>query len=102
MQAWGYNNPYSRWHLFGQCTWFAWGWFFEIYGYSPGFTRNGWHCAKQLVNTHPDKFELSSIPKVSAIYSGIGKNHVGIFIGCDVTNITIQDGNLDGKTNTFQ
>ena len=102
MQAWGYNNPYSRSHLFGQCTWFAWGRFYEIYGYSPGFTGDGWHCAKQLVNTHPDKFELSSTPKVGAIYSGIGKNHVGIVIGWDGTNITIQDGNLDGKTNTFQ
>lgn len=102
MQAWGYNNPYSRSHLFGQCTWFAWGRFYEIYGYSPGFIGDGWHCAKQLVNAHPDKFELSSTPKVGAIYSGIGKNHVGIVIGWDGSNITIQDGNIDGKTNTFQ
>ena len=102
MQAWGFNNPYSASSLFGQCTWFAWGRFYEIYGYSPGFTGDGYQCADQLVRTHPDKFEISSTPKVGAIYSAIGKNHVGIVIGWDGTNITVQDGNLDGRTNTFQ
>lgn len=102
MQAWGFNNPYSASALFGQCTWFAWGRFYEIYGYSPGFTGDGYQCADQLVRTHPDKFEISSTPKVGAIYSAIGKNHVGVVIGWDGTNITVQDGNLDGKTNTFQ
>lgn len=60
--AWGNNNPYSRNKLYGQCTWFAWGRFYELYGYSPGFTGDGWNCAKQLVNAHPDLFELSSSP----------------------------------------
>lgn len=102
MQAWGFNNPYSANALFGQCTWFAWGRFYEIYGYSPGFTGDGYQCADQLVRVHPDRFEISSTPKVGAIYSAIGKNHVGVVIGWDGTNITVQDGNLDGKTNTFQ
>ena len=69
--------------------------------YSPGFTGDGWKCAKQLVNAHPDKFKISSTPAVGAIFSCIGRNHVGIVIGWDGTNITIQEGNLDGKTNSF-
>ena len=100
-KAWGYNNPYSRARLYGQCTWFAWGRFYELYGYSPGFTGDGWNCAKQLVRAHPDKFELSSNPQVGSIFSCIGRNHVGIVVGWDGKNITIQEGNLDGKTNTF-
>ena len=100
-EAWGSNNPYSRVGLYGQCTWFAWGRFYEIHGYSPGFTGDGWKCAKQLVNAHPDKFKLSKTPEVGAIFSCIGRNHVGIVIGWDGTNITIQEGNLDGKTNSF-
>ena len=99
--AWGNNNPYSRNKLYGQCTWFAWGRFYELYGYSPGFTGDGWNCAKQLVNAHPEQFELSSNPQVGSIFSCIGRNHVGIVVGWDGTNITIQEGNLDGKTNTF-
>lgn len=101
MNAWGTNNPYSQAKLYGQCTWFAWGRFYEIYGYSPKFTGDGWDCAKQLVNAHPDKFKLSNNPSVGAIFSCIGKNHTGIVIGWDGKNITIQEGNLDGVTNTF-
>lgn len=100
-EAWGSNNPYSRVGLYGQCTWFAWGRFYEIHGYSPGFTGDGWKCAKQLVSAHPDKFKISNTPAVGAIFSCIGRNHVGIVIGWDGTNITIQEGNLDGKTNSF-
>lgn len=99
--AWGNNNPYSANKLYGQCTWFAWGRFYELYGFSPGFTGDGWNCAKQLVNAHPDQFELSSTPQVGAIFSCIGRNHVGIVVGWDGVKITIQEGNLDGKTNTF-
>ena len=102
LEAWITKNPYAKAGLYGQCTWFAWGRFYEIYGYSPGFTGDGYQCADQLVRTHPDKFEISSTPKVGAIYSAIGKNHVGIVIGWDGTNITVQDGNLDGRTNSFQ
>ena len=45
--------------------------------------------------------KLSSNPQVESIFSCIGRNHVGIVVGWDGTNITIQEGNLDGKTNTF-
>ena len=53
------------------------------------------------MSAHPDKFKISSTPAVGAIFSCIGRNHVGIVIGWDGTNITIQEGNLDGKTNSF-
>ena len=48
------------------------------------------------------QFERSTIPKAGAIFSGIGKNHVGIVLKVDGNNITIQDGNYDGITNTFE
>ena len=101
LEAWVTKNPYAQAGLYGQCTWFAWGRFYEIYGYSPGFTGNGWDCVNQLIATHPDKFKKSSTPIAGAIFSTLGHNHVGIVIAFDGTNITIQDGNYDGKTNTF-
>lgn len=100
--AWGDNNPYSAAKLYGQCTWFAWGRFYEIYGYSPGFLGNGDMCAMQLVECHPTLFELSPEPKVGAIYSCVGRNHVGVVINWDGAIITIQEGNMDGVTNTLQ
>lgn len=102
MEAWITKNPYAKAGLYGQCTWFAWGRFYELYGYDPGFTGNGWDCVDQLVKAHPDKFERSSTPKAGAVFSGIGKNHIGIVLKVDGNNITIQDGNYDGITNTFE
>ena len=102
MEAWGTSNPYSRAKLYGQCTWFAWGRFYEIYGYSPGFIGDGYKCANQLVAAHPDRFVISDTPAVGAVFSTINRNHTGIVIGWDGKNITIQEGNLDGGTNTFE
>ena len=102
MEAWITKNPYAKAGLYGQCTWFAWGRFYELYGYDPGFTRNGWDCVDELLKSHPDKFERSTTPKAGAVFSGIGKNHVGIVLKVDGNNITIQDGNYDGITNTFE
>ncbi|MFQ9669146.1 lysozyme family protein [Coprobacillus cateniformis] len=101
MDAWGTNNPYSSANLYGQCTWFAWGRFYEIYGYSPRFIGDGWKCVDQLLQAHPDKFIKSNEPAVGAVFSCVGRNHVGIVIGWDEKNITIQEGNLDRVTNTF-
>ena len=102
MEAWITKNPYAKAGLCGQCTWFAWGRFYELYGYDPGFTGNGWDCVDELLKAHPDKFERSTTPKAGAVFSGIGKNHVGIVLKVDGNNITIQDGNYDGITNTFE
>ena len=101
MEAWITKNPYAPTY-YGQCTWFAWGRFYELYGYDPGFTGNGWNCVDQLVAAHPDLFERSLSPKPGSVFSGIGVNHVGIVIAVDGDYVTIQEGNLDGKTNTFQ
>lgn len=102
LEAWATKNPYAQAGLYGQCTWFAWGRFYELYGYDPGFRGNGWDCVDQLLATHPDKFERSTIPKSGSVFSGIGRNHVGIVINWDGTTLTIQDGNYDGITNTFE
>lgn len=99
-EVWVTLNPYAPIY-YGQCTWFAWGRFYEIYEYDPGFRGDGWDCVDQFIAAHPDKFKLSTTPSVGAIFSCIGKNHVGIVIGWDGENITIQEGNLDGKSNTF-
>lgn len=101
-QAWGSNNPYSRQGLYGQCTWFAWGRFYEIYGWGPSWTANGCDWVNMLVTQNSDQFRLSATPDIGAIFSGIGKNHVGIVIAYDGINITVQEGNLDGRTNTFE
>lgn len=105
-EAWVSENPYSMSGLYGQCTWFAWGRFYEIYGYSPGFTGNGNQCARQLLNAHGDKFYESKTPVPGAVFSqGLGEQygHVGIVLAVDEANdtITIQDGNYNGKTDSF-
>lgn len=102
LEAWITKNPYARIGLYGQCTWFAWGRFYELYGYDPGFTGNGWDCVDELLAAHRDKFERADTPKAGAVFSGIGKNHVGIVLKVNGEGITIQDGNYDGKTNTFE
>lgn len=101
LEAWVTANPYAQAGLYGQCTWFAWGRFYEIYGYSPGFTGNGWDCVDELIAAHPDQFTKSGTPEAGAIFSGVGMNHVGIVVAWDGTYVTVQEGNLDVYTNTF-
>ena len=99
-------NPYDASGYWGQCTWFAWGRFYEIYGYSPGFVSSGKFCAEELVNAHPDEFELSSDePKAGAIFScgGGGRatsaqhGHVGVVISYDGNTIVTDEGNVSGS-----
>lgn len=106
---WREINPYAQAGLMGQCTWFAWSRFYEIYGYSPGFLGDGAICAQQLLQNHPDKFkrgEVGSIPKAGAVFStsgkGTNKNHVGIVIAVDGQTVTIQDCNYDGVSNPWE
>ena len=98
MEAWVTKNPYAKAGLYGQCTWFAWGRFYELYGYDPGFRGNGWDCVNQLLAAHPDQFERSLSPLDGAVFSGIGANHVGIVISINDDTLTVQEGNLDGIT----
>lgn len=105
LDAWVNKNPYAGRNT-GQCTWFAWGRFYEIYGYDPGFRGNGNQCVGQLVNAHPDKFERSETPVAGAVFStGLGQKygHVGIVLSVDEENdkIVIQDGNYNGKSDSF-
>ena len=105
-EAWVSANPYAQSGNTGQCTWFAWGRFYEIYGYDPGFRGNGNQCVGQLVNKHPDKFEKSKTPVAGAVFStGLGEKygHVGIVLEVDEENdrIVIQDGNYNGKSDSF-
>lgn len=104
--AWVGENPYSWSGLYGQCTWFAWGKFYEMYGFSPGFTGNGNQCVGQLLNAHSDKFYRSDMPVPGAVFSmGLNETygHVGIVVDVDYENntITIQDGNMNGQTDSF-
>lgn len=104
--AWQGQNPYSHSGLYGQCTWFAWGRFYEIYGFSPGFTGNGNQCANQLVNAHSDKFYISDTPVAGSVFSmGLGERygHTGIVLEVDEANdrIVIQDGNYNGRSDNF-
>ena len=98
-------NPFYP-TFYGQCTWFAWGKFYEIYGYDPGFRSNGKDNASELIAKHPDKFEGSTTtPKVGAIYS-CGTNipytpssagHVGVVVAVEGNKIVTQEGNWAGQ-----
>lgn len=101
-EAWKESkSPYNTPGLWGQCTWFAWGKFYEIYGYDPGFSGIGSVCVDQLVAAHPDKFVKSNKPVSGAVYSGVGKNHVGIVLWADPDSdeVIVQDGNWDVISN---
>lgn len=76
--------------------------FYEIYGYDPGFTGDGWNCVDELIASHPDTWIESDVPTPNCVFSGVGVNHVGIVTQVNGNMLTIQEGNLDGKTNTFQ
>lgn len=95
--AWGAGNPFTN-GFRGQCTWFAWGRFYEIYGYDGGFRGNGRDCVRECIAAHPDKFAFSLDPVAGALFSWTapGQNHVGMVVAVDGDNITIMDGNVDG------
>ncbi len=96
-------SPYNTPLLWGQCTWFAWGRFYDLYGFSPGFSGNGYDCVSQLLQAHGDKFTLSKTPASGAVFSSdVAHNHVGIVLDYDAEKdlLTIQEGNLDGISNS--
>ena len=68
-------------------------------------SKNRWRFALLLQwskQWNQGTIERSTTPKAGAVFSGIGKNHVGIVLKVDGYNITIQDDNYDGITNTFE
>lgn len=98
------SNPFNVPELIGQCTWFSWCRFMEIYGMDPGFYGDGYQNASEIVAAHPDCFYLSSVPTAGAVFSSdAAHNHTGIVLSTDETgqNLIIQDGNLDGVSNDY-
>lgn len=96
-EAYGSLNPFAR----PQCTWFAWGKFYEVYGFDSGARGNGCTNAKEIVEAHPDKFELSTEPAAGAVFScgqggsaGVSAGHVGFVVAYDGNNIVTQEGNI--------
>lgn len=104
LDAWQNINPYVNGGNTGQCTWFAWGRFYEMYGYKGWSHGNGRDCARNLVNEHPDDFYLSDRPETGAVFSYKGGTygHVGVVLEVKDGMITIQDGNMNGKSDTFK
>lgn len=98
----GAASPYNTPSLWGQCTWFAWGRFYELYGFDPGFSGNGYDCVSQLLAAHSDKFRLSKTPAAGALFSSdVAHNHVGIVLDYNEETdiLTIQEGNIDQISN---
>lgn len=103
LDAWVNLNPYTQAGFCGQCTWFSWGKFYEVYGYDPGFRGNGNVCASQLVANHPDKFQLSKTPVSGSVFSykGYPYGHTGFVTEVKDGMMTIQDGNYNGTSDSF-
>lgn len=98
------NSHYGQKALFGQCTWFASGRFYEMYGYQPEFTGDGYMCVDQLLAKHGDKFYRSDRAVLGAIGSSdYWHNHVWVVVGVDEdgNGVTVQEGNLDQMTNDW-
>lgn len=101
----------------GQCTWFVAGRLYELYGTDYNFnfsgsSGNGKNWVSSLTSRYPDKFKFSATPIPGAIFSAsavISGNyvqsewgHVGIVVSYDGKNITVQEGNLNGSTDSFE
>lgn len=95
------GNPFEL----GQCTYFAWSRFYQVYGFSSGAFGNGKDNAREIVSAHGNMFNLSSTPSGGAVFSA-QKNtlypqcgHVGFVEAFDGTNLWISEGNykVNGK-----
>lgn len=98
------SNPFQR----GQCTYFAWSRFYQVYGYDSGARGNGKTNAAEIVKAHSSQFKLSSTPAAGAVFS-YEKNsllpqygHVGFVEAYDekTDTIYISEGNvtINGKS----
>lgn len=99
VEAW--KNPYNG-YQYGQCTWFAAGRVYEIYGLDPNGLGNGNQWVDNITAKYPDVFEKSDSPKAGAVFSGVGKNHVGIVIDVQGDQITVQEGNLNASSDSWE
>lgn len=97
------ENPFSG-GLVGQCTWFAWSRFYQVYGYDSGARGNGATNVDEIVAAHPDKFVKSSTPAPGAVfsvppYSGWANTqygHVGFIEAVEGDTLYISEGNYLG------
>lgn len=92
----GNGNPF----MVGQCTWFAWARFYQVYGFDSGARGNGKTNAAEIVRAHSNKFELSSTPAAGATFS-VEQNtlmpqygHVGFIEAFDGEYMWISEGNV--------
>ena len=90
------DNPF----VVGQCTWFAWTRFYQVYGFDSGARGNGKTNAMEIVKAHGDVFELSSTPAAGSVYS-MEKNtlypecgHTGFIEAFDGEYVWISEGNV--------
>ena len=92
------SNPFQR----GQCTYFAWSRFYQVYGYDSGARGNGKTNAAEIVKAHSSQFKLSSTPAAGAVFS-YEKNsllpqygHVGFVESYDeeTDTVYISEGNV--------
>lgn len=98
-EAW--KHPYNG-YQYGQCTWFAAGRVYEIYGIDPNGMGNGNQWVDNITAKYPDVFERSDTPKPGAVFSGVGMNHVGIVVDVQGNQLTVQEGNLNGATDSWE
>ena len=94
-EAW--KHPYNG-YQYGQCTWFAAGRVYEIYGLDANGLGNGDQWVDNITAKYPDVFEKSNTPKAGAVFSAVGAIHVGIVIDVQGDQVTVQEGNLNGAT----
>ena len=90
------NNPFTV----GQCTWFAWSRFYQVYGFDSGARGNGKTNAMEIVKAHGDVFELSSTPAAGSVFS-MEKNtlypecgHTGFVEAYDGQYVWLSEGNV--------
>ncbi len=101
-EAW--RNPNNA-YPYGQCTWFAGGRLYEVYGIRDNTLGNGGQWVGNLCARYPDKFTMSTEPVPGAIFSAMNPSpwgHVGFVKAVNGNEITIQEGNLDGITNVWE
>ena len=89
------GNPFSP----GQCTWYAWSRFYQVYGYDSGARGNGKTNAAEIVAKHGDKFVESSTPAPGGVISfdGAGPGHVAFIEAVEGDTIWLFDGNYGGN-----
>ena len=90
----------------GQCTYFAWGCSYELYGFRCWDGRgDGRDVADSVVRCNPDKFVISYTPVAGAIFSiqSGTYGHTGVVLKVnDDGSCVIFDGNRNGHNDSFE